>query len=386
MISVVVPAHDEEAVIGRCLDRLLDGAAPGELDVVVVANACTDDTAPVAKRHGVRVLETPIAGKANAIRLGDQACGTFPRIYLDADVELTVASVRALVAALDEPGVLACAPVPEWDLTGASWLARRVHRVHEQLIAPSRALAGVGVYALGEAGHARAFPLPDNIISDDGWVHRSFTGGERAVVSQARSVVRPARTVRAHLKRRVRVRQGNRQLTALGRPAPPDARLRLGSLVALVRTRAVSPLDAAGYLVVLVADRMLARIRRGAAPWSRDVSSREPGDAGQAEHRARLVARLGHRAQVPEPAGAEQERLLDRVSVDQPDRAGVRVDRGDQVLDHRGEHRAAERVVHEHHGDVVRNPVPEHIRLDQLDVLAAQPKPGVLDVGAGDLV
>src|SRR3954447_19697398 len=89
VVSVVVPAHDEEAVIGRCLDTLLAGARPGELDVVVVANACTDRTAEVAGRAGVRVLATPKPGKANAIRLGDAECVTFPRIYLDADVELS---------------------------------------------------------------------------------------------------------------------------------------------------------------------------------------------------------------------------------------------------------------------------------------------------------
>ncbi|MFD2356325.1 hypothetical protein ACFSTC_54245 [Nonomuraea ferruginea] len=69
---------------------------------------------------------------------------------------------------------------------------------------------------LTEEGHRRVFPLPD-VISDDGYVDGSFTGGERVVVTEARSVVRPARTVRAHLARRVRVRQGNRQLA---RPRP----------------------------------------------------------------------------------------------------------------------------------------------------------------------
>ncbi|HEV8558512.1 MAG TPA: glycosyltransferase [Actinophytocola sp.] len=270
--SVVIPAHNEAAVIGRCLDTLFAGAAPDELDVVVVANGCTDDTAVAAKRAGVRVLETPIGGKPHAIRLGDEACLTFPRVYLDADVELSAASVRALVAALEKPGVLAAAPVPEWDLRGAGRVARRVHRVHDALVAPSRALAGVGVYMLGERGHAQAFPLPD-LISDDGWVHRSFTAEERAVVPGARSVVRPARTVRAHLRRRVRVRLGNRELAALGKPAA-EGRLRLGSLAALIRRRTVSPLDAACYLGVLAADRLLARTKRGSASWSRDVSSR----------------------------------------------------------------------------------------------------------------
>jgi glycosyltransferase involved in cell wall biosynthesis len=273
LASVVVPAHDEEAVIGRCLDTLLAAAEPGELDVVVVANACTDRTAERAKQAGARVIETPVAGKANAIRLGDQACTVFPRVYLDADVELTAASVRALVAALDAPGVLAAAPVPDWDLAGARPVARRVHRVHEHLIGPSRALAGVGVYALGERGHARVFPLPD-VISDDGWVHRGFTPEERVVVPAARSIVRPARTVRDHLRRRVRVRLGNRQLAALGRPAP-EGRLRLGSLVSLVRQEKVDALDALCYLAVLAADRVLTRrAGRSDVDWSRDSSSR----------------------------------------------------------------------------------------------------------------
>ena len=48
LASVVIPAHNERRVIGRCLRALREGAAPGELDVIVVANACTDDTAAIA--------------------------------------------------------------------------------------------------------------------------------------------------------------------------------------------------------------------------------------------------------------------------------------------------------------------------------------------------
>ena len=58
LASVVIPAHNEEAVLGRCLRVLLAGSTPGELDVVVVANACTDRTAEIAREAGVRVVET----------------------------------------------------------------------------------------------------------------------------------------------------------------------------------------------------------------------------------------------------------------------------------------------------------------------------------------
>lgn len=270
-VSVVIPAHDEAGVIGANLDALLAGTAPGEFDVIVVANACTDGTAAVAAREGVRVLETPQPGKAGALRLGDAACRVFPRVYLDADVRLDAASVRALADAASRPGVLACAPVPEWDLAGVGRFVRRVHRVHDRLIAPSRALAGVGVYVLGEEGHRRVFPLPD-VISDDGYTDGSFTGDERVVVTEARSVVRPARTVRAHLARRVRVRQGNRQLARLGRPARS---LRAGALRDLLAAREVSVLDVACYLTVLAADRALTWTRGNRTDWGTDASTRQ---------------------------------------------------------------------------------------------------------------
>jgi glycosyltransferase involved in cell wall biosynthesis len=275
VVGIVVPAHNEEAVIAGNLRRLLDGTAPGEFDVVVVANACSDRTAELARETGVRVLETPTPGKANALRLGDEACRTFPRVYLDADVELTAESVRALVAASRRPSVLACAPVVLWNIEGATWVARRTHHVHEQLIAPSRVLAGAGVYVLTEEGHARAFPVPD-VLSDDGWVHANFAPGERVVVPEATSLVRPARTVSAHLNRRVRVRLGNQQLAELGRPVAAS-RLRLSSLGGLVTARKVSVLDAGCYLAVLALDRALTQVRKrrgGPVGWGTDVSSR----------------------------------------------------------------------------------------------------------------
>jgi glycosyltransferase involved in cell wall biosynthesis len=273
LASVVIPAHNEESVLGRCLQVLLSDFASDELDVVVVANACTDRTVEIAREAGVRVVETLTSGKANALRLGDAECVTFPRIYVDADIELESSSARALVSALDGSDALAAAPVPTWDLVGASVPACRVHRVHEELMAPRRALAGVGVYVLTEEGHRRIFPLPD-VLSDDGLVHRSFVADERLVVAGAHVVVRPARTLRAHLRRRIRIRQGNRQLDALGVPAA-EGRIRLRSLGRLVAERSVSALDAAFYLGVLGVDLVITRRTGPWIAWSTDATSRQ---------------------------------------------------------------------------------------------------------------
>jgi glycosyltransferase involved in cell wall biosynthesis len=273
--SVVIAAHNEENVIARCIAVLTSDAAPGEIEVVVVANACSDRTAEVAKAAGARVIETPIAGKAHALVLGDRDCMVFPRAYLDADVELDTDSLRVLARAVGTGRILVCSPVPRFDLTAVSWAAARFHRTVDLLVGGRRGLTGAGIYLLSEQAHERVFPLPE-VTSDDGFVHRSFTGDERTQVSGAHSVVRPARTLGAVIRRRARVRLGNRELDALGTPTA-EAALRPGDLAGLVRRREVRPMDGALFLGVLSAERQLAYWRRRsgrAAIWSLDRTSR----------------------------------------------------------------------------------------------------------------
>ena len=74
-MTVIVPAHNESRVIGRLLGRLAPGTGHGELDIIVVANGCTDDTAEVAGAfgHPVRVLNMPVPSKRAALKAGDEA-------------------------------------------------------------------------------------------------------------------------------------------------------------------------------------------------------------------------------------------------------------------------------------------------------------------------
>ena len=58
MFRVVVPAHNEEAVLGRLLEDLAAQDYPSDrYRVVVLADRCTDHTADVAAAHGVEVAE-----------------------------------------------------------------------------------------------------------------------------------------------------------------------------------------------------------------------------------------------------------------------------------------------------------------------------------------
>ncbi len=57
-LAVVIPAHDERAVIGRTVKHLLAQRYPPScFDVHVIADHCTDDTANVAREAGAEVHE-----------------------------------------------------------------------------------------------------------------------------------------------------------------------------------------------------------------------------------------------------------------------------------------------------------------------------------------
>lgn len=59
MISIVVPALNEERLLADCLESLRDQAYQGEYEVIVADNASTDNTVNIARRYGVKVVPCP---------------------------------------------------------------------------------------------------------------------------------------------------------------------------------------------------------------------------------------------------------------------------------------------------------------------------------------
>ncbi|MFD5325497.1 glycosyltransferase [Streptomyces sp. NPDC127092] len=286
MPSIVIPAHNEERTLGRLLDRLLEGAAEREFDILVVCNGCTDDTAGVAAARGprVRVVETPVPSKHEALRLGDRHAEGFPRLYVDADVELGAADVRALSAALSGPGaVLAAAPARELPMTGCSWRVRAYYRVWQRLPAVREGLFGRGVIAMSAEGHARLAALPP-LMADDLAASLAFAPAERAVIPAARVVVRPPRTWPDLIRRRIRAATSTAQLeahqgasSAAGTPQP-SARTGMSDLRALLRADPTLLPAMVVFLSAALAARRGARKAVAAgdfATWLRDESSRQ---------------------------------------------------------------------------------------------------------------
>ena len=126
MISIIVPAYNESTVIARALAAITAGAKRDEIDVIVVCNGCTDDTASKAREFGppIRVIETSVGNKAHALNVGDKAARSFPRIYADSDVVISLDTIRAIAARFERGDALAVAPLPSINLVGCSYLVR----------------------------------------------------------------------------------------------------------------------------------------------------------------------------------------------------------------------------------------------------------------------
>jgi hypothetical protein len=283
------------------------------MDIIVVANGCTDDTAEVAASFGpaVRVLTLPAACKHEALTAGDGAAAGFPRIYVDADVELRADDVRALAAALRQSGVLAAAPRRELPMTGRSWQVRWYYDVWTLLPGVQRGLWGRGVIAVNEAGHQRLAGLPP-LQADDLAASLMFEPRETVLVPGARVIIHPPTTFAGLLCRRTRSVTGVAQIDRAQDLDASADRTRISDLIAVVRRQPGMLLRVGYFLSVAVFARLRAsraRVRGDYQTWLRDDSSR----TAAAPAAAQSAAPSGDRPATPVSAVPRQRGGRDRV-------------------------------------------------------------------------
>ncbi len=279
-MSVIVPAHNEERTMSRLLRSLLDGADPGEFEIVVVCNGCTDRTAAAAREAvpadtaGFTVIELGTASKAAAIRAGDGVATRFPRVYVDADVQLSRGSLRVLTRAVQGGSILAAAPRRVVETAGASRSVRWFYDVWSRLPQVQSGLFGRGVIVLSHEGWRRLSDLP-SVIADDLVASEAFSVDERRVVDEAVVTVWPPRTLADLLRRRIRAVEGNRQADERGLRTG-GSRTGLRTLLLLVGSEPRLAGKVLVFLAVASAARVGAQRRRqqGVTDWLRDESSR----------------------------------------------------------------------------------------------------------------
>lgn len=277
--SVVIPAHDEAAVIGRCLAFSRD-LRPGEAEIVVVANGCTDATADRARAFpGVRVVEQSEPSKTAALNAGDAVCTGYPRVYLDGDIVVSAAALRSLATRLSGPAPLIAAPRMEVALTDRPWAVRSFYRAFQSLPYAEKALVGLGVYAISATGRTRFGRFPE-VVADDLFVSRHFAENERLVLGEHTFTVQAPRDLRSLVRVRTRVALGNARLShGVGAGVKPEVDLSASTgntvraLVTLCLQHPGSTRDALTYVLVTALARRGAR-RSPTGVWLTDTSTR----------------------------------------------------------------------------------------------------------------
>ncbi len=273
--TILIPAHNEAAVIGRTLWYLSRGLPLDRFRVIVIANGCTDATAARARAAlpEAEVIETAQPGKCHALNLGFRAADpALPVVCLDADLDVTAEGVAALLRELCRKNCLAACGQMDVLTTQASAAVRLFYKGWRSNPYFSRGKFG-GLFALSPAGAARVFPLPE-ITADDEFVRRSFAPQEIAVVPACRFMARAPETLASLLRVRRRSLRGAREVTRMGKASPER-----GSAPHMLGRALASPADALpiGFFVLIMSwVRLRLAIERPGASlrWERDLTTR----------------------------------------------------------------------------------------------------------------
>jgi glycosyltransferase involved in cell wall biosynthesis len=290
MTSVVIAAHNEAAVIGRCLDAVISqDVGEGPLDITVVANGCTDTTAELARQRGVRVIEVDQANKALALNAGDAAAHGFPRIYLDADIAVPAGAVTAFTQAFAAmKAALIAVPRRRMDVTGRPPAVKAYFAINSRLPAFQHGVFGRGMIALSEPGRARfqAFPT---MVADDLFLDSLFSQAEKHTVDSVEVLVATPRHTWDLIRRLVRVRRGNTAMRQAGREGTVPASVREADRLAWFRSVVLPQpkLAPAAVVYVLISGfaAVLAMLKpRSSNSWGRDESTRQVPSQSRNDH------------------------------------------------------------------------------------------------------
>ncbi|WP_164659297.1 glycosyltransferase family 2 protein [Tropicibacter sp. Alg240-R139] len=276
--TILIPAHNEAAVIGRTLWFLSRGLPQNAFEVIVIANGCTDATAARTRAAvpQATVIETERAGKCHALNLGYAASAKGgPVIFLDADLDVTSDSIKALIAPLTTGTAQAACGQMDVVTTHASPLVKAFYRGWRTNPYFTRGKFG-GLFALSAATAARLLPLPE-ITADDEFIRRSVPVPDIALVNGCNFSARAPANLSDLIKVRRRSIRGARQLGKMGlfRPDPSS----LPRMIHQALTKPSEFIPVLVFLTIMIWVRVALAFEgeNAKARWERDLSSRAVG-------------------------------------------------------------------------------------------------------------
>jgi glycosyltransferase involved in cell wall biosynthesis len=123
-LSIVVPAYNEEALLGRCLQAIEQEVARSrrDVEVVVVDNASTDGTVAIAASfERVRVVEEPRKGIVHARQRGFDSTRGEIVANIDADTIMPPGWIDTVFSEFEKDPRLVCLSGPEHFIDLPAW-------------------------------------------------------------------------------------------------------------------------------------------------------------------------------------------------------------------------------------------------------------------------
>lgn len=96
--TVVIPAHNEEKYVARCISSVRSAAKcyGGSVEIIVVCNRCTDSTADIAQKCGAKVITNKDRCIAKVRNAGISAADGDVIVTIDCDNRMTRGTLKEI--------------------------------------------------------------------------------------------------------------------------------------------------------------------------------------------------------------------------------------------------------------------------------------------------
>lgn len=153
-ISVLIPAYNEEELIGRVLDRVHASFAEvgwTSYEIVVCDNNSTDRTGEIAAAKGAVVVPEPHNQIARARNTAAKNARGKWFIFLDGDSFLPAGTLRDTIAALEGGRICAGGSVMQFDKDNLGWFASLLFNTWTRISIVFNLAAGSYIFCYREA-------------------------------------------------------------------------------------------------------------------------------------------------------------------------------------------------------------------------------------------